>query len=306
MSLLWSKNGFRGEYLARYIVSKIAFISESNVGEDYGIDFYCGLIKDSLDKKYVYYDKPFLLQIKTTTTKPDIEYDTKNKIGSLFNLNLPFFIGHLDLEKRILDIHSTSMIWHTFLVTGLENISKMTFRFRKNNSKDNSESVISYPESKDFDFPAKTECYGNLKNNIVDLGYPIVTLKLDDIETDPKLVENCRQIISKCIDKEDANILNKKLKLFYYRWVYSYKTNCPCSFKFGYNFLGKKDGIKNLDPQNSIDSLNHYLISLAIAYKEKGNDEDYENVCKLTRKISADQHLENIQKEFPEIYKKQE
>ena len=299
MSLLWSKNGFRGEYLARYIVSKFAFISESNVGEDYGIDFYCGLIKDSLDKKYVHYDKPFLLQIKTTTTKPDIEYDTKNKVNTLFNLNLPFFIGHLDLESLILDIHSTSMIWHTYLVTGLENISIMTFKFRKNESTAN----ISYPEIKDYTFPEEIVPYGNSKNNIIDLGHPIISLKLDELEANPDLVEKCRLIISKCIDKETANILNKQLRLFYYRWVHEYVTNDPDSFRFGYNFLGKDDNVNNLDPQNSIDNLDHFLISLAIAFKENGADDDYEIVCKLTRKIKAEKHLENIKTKFPAIYK---
>ena len=50
MALLSSKNGFRGEYLARYIVSRFAFISESSVGEDYGIDFYCGLSKEIINE----------------------------------------------------------------------------------------------------------------------------------------------------------------------------------------------------------------------------------------------------------------
>ncbi|QQS03208.1 MAG: hypothetical protein IPK50_12905 [Fibrobacterota bacterium] len=298
MSLLWSKNGFRGEYLARYMVSKFAFVSESNVGEDFGVDFYCGLIKDSLDKTYVHYDKPFLLQIKTTTTKPDIVYDTPNKISTLFNLNLPFYIGHLDLENGILDIHTTSMMWHTYLITKLNDISRVAFRFRAEFACD----VISTPEIKDYKFPEKVTPFGNLKTNIIDLGNPIISLRLDEIETNRKLIEDCRTILSKCIDKDEANILNKKLNLFYYRWAHQYKTNDPSSFNFGYNFLDKSDGIPDLSPQNSIDSLDHYLVSLAIAFKENGDEENYENVCKLTRMISSPKHLEPVSEKYPSIY----
>ena len=141
MSKLWSTNGFRGEYLARYIVSRFAFISESNVSDDYGIDFYCGLAKESSNGENIHYEKPFLLQIKTKTIKkhnkykkPDIELIHKHQVNTLYNLEVPFFIGFLDLETKRLDIHSTSMMWHTYLITGIDNITRITFRFRNNNS----------------------------------------------------------------------------------------------------------------------------------------------------------------------------
>ena len=298
MSLLWSKNGFRGEYLARYFVSRFAFISESSVGEDYGIDFYCGLIKDCLDKKYVHYDKPFLLQIKTSASKANIEYKTENSINTLYNLDLPFFIGNLNLENNILEIFSTSMMWHTYLITGLNDITRITFRHRHN---DNCGEIHS-PIIEDLNFKDEDHKFGNLKNNIVDLGHPLIRLKLSELDTNPELIEKCRTILSKCIDKENANILNKRLKLYYYRWIHSYNTNNPDSIKFGYNFLGPEEGIKEVNPLNSINNLNHYLISLALAFKETGDEVNYENVCKLTRLISIDNHLENIKTSFPEIY----
>jgi hypothetical protein len=299
MSLLWSKNGFRGEYLARFMVSKIAFISESRVGEDFGIDFYCGLVKDSTNIKNVYFDKPFLLQIKTSIKKVDIVYDTKNKIETLYNLNLPFFIGRLDLKEKILTIHSTSMMWHPYLVTGISNISKVTFRFRESDSNTDD---ISIPEIKHIRSSKKSNKSGNQMNHIVDLGHPIISMDLSKIETDISFVETCRKIMSKCIDKEEANILNKKLMLYYYRWVCTYQTN-NSDIKFGYNFLRNEDGVSGIDPQDSIKKLDHYLVSLAIAFSEIGDLVNFENVCKLTRKIPKRQHLDVIKNNYPKIYK---
>ena len=298
MSLIWSKNGFRGEYLARYIVSKFAFVSESSVGEDFGIDFYCGLIKDAKDPKFVHFDKPFLLQIKTTERRGAVKYDTRNKISSLYNLNLPFFIGHLNLKNGSLDIHSTSMMWHAFIKTGVENISRITFEFREKNKK----GVINSPEIK----PLKKVQFGNGFNHLIDLGKPIVTLKLKEIENNPDQIDNARAIISKCIDKEQANILNKQLKLYYYRWLYKHETNKPDTFEFGYNFIEDLPEHNFFNPQKSLNKLDHFLISLAISYKNAGMMDEYQDVCRITRRISPDQWLKNVQQYFPDIYKAHE
>jgi hypothetical protein len=311
MSLLWSKNGFRGEYLAKYIVSKFAFISESNVSEDYGIDFYCGLIKNSINNDYVHYDKPFLLQIKTKVSqnkrykKPNIKYWTRDKIDTVFNLNLPFFIGFLDLKQKKLDIHTTSMMWHTYLTTGIDNITRLTFKFRED---ENDCSEIGFPkiESVDYNKIKKNEYRGgNLKENIIDLGHPILSIDLSKIDDNTDdFIKNCIESISKCIDKENDNIMNKNLNLFYYRWVHKYITNNPDTFEFGYNFLGKEDGIDDLKPIVSINKMHHYLISLAIGFNEMGDTKNRDKVYELTRLINKDKRLENIIKIFPELYEK--
>lgn len=282
--------------MARYIVSRFAFVSESTVGDDFGIDFYCGLVKDCRDNKEVHFEKPFLLQIKTTTTKPDICYDTPNKIYTLFGLELPFFIAHLDLESARLDIHSTSMMWHAYLLIGMDKIGKVCFTFS------NSYYITNLPNTLSNTPKISYSPDGKTKDVKVYLGHPIVSLRLNELETNTTLVEEAREIISKVIDKENANLQNKRLRLNYYRWVYEYETNNSSSFRFGYNFLTMNDGLTNTDPQLAINSMGHYLIALAIAFKEKGDDENYENVCKITRRIESNQHLDNIKDQFPEIY----
>ena len=301
MSLLWSKNGFRGEYLAKYIVSRVAFISESNVSEDYGIDFYCGLIKDAIHPKYVHYDKPFLLQIKTKTKdgveKNDIVYDTRHSIHMLYNLKIPFFIGYLDLEKQTLEIFSTSTMWHPFIIHSVENLSRITFSFPKTNER----KLIGLPESKDMDFTKYN--FGCGKNYIVNLGHPIISLKLSEIEgSENTTIEECRKILSRCIDRENDNIQNQNLRLHFFRWVHDYETNNLDSFRFGYKFYSKEDGAIYFDANYAIEKLNYFLISLGITYKETGDDTNFENVCRLTRQIPKKLRLENIEKEFPELY----
>lgn len=292
MSLLWSKNGFRGEFLARYIVSRIAFVSESTAGDDFGIDFYCGLSKEGSDKTTVYFDKPFLLQIKTTTTKPDIHYHSPSKINTLFGLQLPFFIAHLDLNSGQLDIHSTSMMWYAFHLLGTEQIEKLSFTFSNSMYDVNLANTLS--NTPDID-EAK-------KKVRVYLGHPMISLRLADLESNEQVIEDARNIISKVIDKETANLQSKHLRLPCYRWVYEYETNKSATFKFAYNFLNNSAGLNDLDPQRIIDSMDHYLIGLAIAYKEKGDQETYESVCKITRKIDPKLHLDNIKLAFPDIY----
>lgn len=302
MSLLWSKNGFRGEYLSKYIVSKFAFISESNVSEDYGIDFYCGLIKDALNTDYVHYDKPFLLQIKTKTKegvdKNDIVYDTRQSLHTLYNLKIPFFIGYLDLVNQSLEIFSTSTMWHPFIIHSSENLSKITFKFPKTNKKN----LVWLPEPKDIEI-GKYE-FGCGKNYIVNLGHPIIKIGLQELEKNTdNIIEESRKILSKCIDRENDNIQNQTLRLHFFRWVHDYETNNCESFKFGYKFYSKDDGAIYFDANFAIEKLNHFLISLAITYKETGDDINFENVCKLTRQIPEKLWLENIKNAFPKIYK---
>ena len=307
MSLLWSKNGFRGEYLAKYIVSRFAFISESNVSEDFGIDFYCGLTKETANKDSVLYEKPFLLQIKTKTIKngknykkPDIQLLEKHKFDTLYNLELPFFIGFLDLENKTLDIHTTSMMWHTYLITGIDNITRVTFRFRNNIKTDD----IGYPIIEKANYIKGANRLGNLKNNIIDLGHPIITLKIDDLDNiDAETINNTKLILSKVIDKEFENIMNKRMNLHYYRWVYSYETNNPESLAFGYKFVNNADNNQlQYCPQIAIDSMHHYLVSLALSYKNNKDFINYDIICKITRQIDKNLWFKNIHKEFKEIY----
>lgn len=302
MSVKSGRNGFRGEYLARYIVSRFAFISESNVGEDYGIDFYCGLSKEvelETEKgkiECIQYDKPFLLQIKTQTKGEQnnkwryIIYDTKASIKTIYSLEIPLFIGFLNLKEQILNIYSTSSMWFGHMLIGYEEIDVLTFKFKTNIGKGSTE--LSKPTLKD-----------GKKHHIVDLGNPIVSLKLYNIEEKKIDIDNIQNILSECIEKEFENIVSKRLGLSYFRWMYEYQTNDPTTLKCGYKFVNKgDDNSYSKTTQEMINAMHPYLVALALSAKSECDDITYRKILELTRMVDSNIRYSDILKDFSEIY----
>jgi len=306
MSLLSTKNGFRGEYLARYIVSRFAFISESSVGEDFGIDFYCGLNKedklikeDGREYDIVKYDKPFVLQIKSKTVEDDksgnkfITLDTKEKIKTLHNLEIPYFLGYLDMKTQTLHIYSTSSMWFGNMLIGYENIDILKFKITPN-IKSSYKTSLSKPTIKN-----------GLKTIIVDLGKPIISLKLYNVENDKIDFNIIRKILSDCIDIEFENILSKRLGLSYFRWVCDYDTNKSDLFKFGYKFVNSGDDSSfNKTTKQMINNMHPYLVALAVSAKNEYDDTIYKKIIELTQLVDNNLQYKDIIDDFGEVYDK--
>ena len=304
MSLLSTKNGFRGEYLARYIVSRFAFISESSVGEDFGIDFYCGLSKESKmvknKTKYdaVYFSKPFFLQIKTNAEKKynrkNICYDTKERLDTLYNFDTPFFVGYLNLKTKQLDIHSTSPMYYPYYCSGIDNISKVAFEFRNDEKSKNLGQSVGFPRL----IRKSTE-----RRWYVDLGEPIITIKVDEIDTNPTLIEEIRKILSFCIDREFENIVAKKFDLSYYRWMYEYQTNKFQTFKSGYKYINVADDFDYVgESKDMLNSLHPYLVGLALSFKNENDIDNYKLVRELIKQIDPKFWFKNIDEQLKEMY----
>lgn len=302
MSLLSSKNGFRGEYLARYIVSRFAFISESSVGEDFGIDFYCGLSKESTmmknNKRYdmVYFSKPFFLQIKTNADsqydRKNICYDSREKIETLYNFDTPFFVGYLNLKTKRLDIHSTSSMYYPYHALRPENIDKVAFKFRKDLS-----------DCSNVEIPEYVSAGNGERRYYIDLGKPIISITIDELERDNSLVNRIREILSNCIDRDFENIISKKLDLSYYRWMYEYETNNPLSFKNGYKFINKADSNSyNIESKDMLNSLHPYLVGLALSFKNENDIDNYKIVRQLIKQIDKKCWFKNIDQSMDEMY----
>ncbi len=296
MALLSSRNGFRGEYLARYIVSRFAFISESSVGEDYGIDFYCGLNTETKNIdgiELIQYDKPFILQIKTSTkggSKKSIVF-SEDQIKTIYNLEIPLFIGYLNLKTKILDIHSTSPMWFPYMLFGFEPIKTLKFKFRtKTKTKTN---VDLYKPSKN----------NNQFDCIVDLGLPLISIDISNLETNHTFVNDIRKIISDCIDAEFENISSKRLGLSYFRWMYNYETNRPETLECGYKFVNNADDTSfNKTSQNMIDAMHPYLVSLAVSAKNFKDKNLYEDLIKITRRVSPTLIFNDVLDDYKEVY----
>lgn len=297
--LLKIRKGDIGEYMANMILSEIAFTTFIPRQEDFGVDFYCGLMRRCGDK--LYYDLPFLLQVKTNR-KP-ITYGIlnpkknqtnhrwdKETIDSLFNLNLPFFIGHVDKDNMFLDIHTTSLIWK--IHREVQNPSAIEFRFPQININD----LCTLP------FSTATETINNWEQgngdglkHIIDLGQPFLRIKYEDLKI-PVNIENYTKILKSITEIELKNITYKISNLPYFKWIHQYTTN-DSNIIYGWNVYDETNLNKPLELVNSI---REHLLSLAVGLKEN-NMPEYEAICKVTKLITDKKGFDNLLSKYSDL-----
>src|SRR3989338_7903390 len=88
------RQGWQSENLARFLLSKVSFISKpSTISDDLGSDFLCTLFK--IEKNELHPSSSFSIQIKSEGSKIDIT----NKMSYLENLEIPFFVGVVDKKN---------------------------------------------------------------------------------------------------------------------------------------------------------------------------------------------------------------
>ncbi len=112
--LIKFRKGWQSEHLARYIVSKFAFIAEpSTIADDIGSDFFCTNF-DINDKGFLLPLSSFAIQIKSNKRR----FEITHKLSYLLNLELPFFVGVVTKNKQKLTIYSGESIPHFFSLHG--------------------------------------------------------------------------------------------------------------------------------------------------------------------------------------------
>ncbi|HEY5125603.1 MAG TPA: DUF4365 domain-containing protein [Ignavibacteria bacterium] len=96
------RKGWQSEHLAKYIISKFAFIAEpTNISDDLGSDFFCTVFSITSQKELLPLSS-FAIQIKSNESKIEIT----NKLDYFLNLELPFFIGVVSKSENKLTIYS--------------------------------------------------------------------------------------------------------------------------------------------------------------------------------------------------------
>ena len=94
--------GWQSENLARYLLSKIAFVSQPvTISDDTGIDFFCTLFE--FKNGLLFPKNAFAIQIKS---KHEDEFNITDKEGYIRNLEIPFFWGVIDKKALTLEIYS--------------------------------------------------------------------------------------------------------------------------------------------------------------------------------------------------------
>ena len=105
------RKGWKGEHLAKFILSKFSFVAEpSTISDDLGSDFFCTLFKIA-DKDSLIPQNSFAIQIKSSNDK---KFEITNKLSYLEKLEIPFFIGIVDLKELKLTIYAGEYITDYF------------------------------------------------------------------------------------------------------------------------------------------------------------------------------------------------
>ncbi len=111
------RKGWESENLARFILSKFAFIANpSTVADDVGSDYMCTLFRiKTIDKHdYLIPKNSFAIQIKSNKEN----FDFTNQLDFLFNVEIPFFVGVSNRSELKMTIYSGECIPAFFALVG--------------------------------------------------------------------------------------------------------------------------------------------------------------------------------------------
>lgn len=98
------RTGWEAERLAHYLLSRFSFMAQpTTIADDVGSDFYCTIFDIlSSTPPTVEPRTSFAIQVKSNGDR----IEAHNKIQYLFNLEIPFFLGVVDLSASELKIYS--------------------------------------------------------------------------------------------------------------------------------------------------------------------------------------------------------
>jgi hypothetical protein len=120
MSLLYTvRTGWEAERLAHYLLSRFSFVAQpTTIADDVGSDFYCTIFDiPNSTPPMVEPRTSFAIQVKSNGNM----VEAHNKIQFLFNLEIPFFLGVVDLSASALKVYSAERFPLMTAVFGIPN-----------------------------------------------------------------------------------------------------------------------------------------------------------------------------------------
>ncbi|MBE0662256.1 MAG: hypothetical protein IH597_07290 [Bacteroidales bacterium] len=118
MSLKNTHLGWQNEHLARYLLSKVAFITSPTMpGDDVGVDLVCTLYDLERSDKSAPVLVPknaIAVQVKSTRKV----WDFTKKVPYLQRLEIPFFVAVVMQNDLSLDLYSAKYLSHLFSFRG--------------------------------------------------------------------------------------------------------------------------------------------------------------------------------------------
>ncbi len=272
-----TRKGAYAEYLANYMLSNLGFTAPVPRQEDYGIDLFCSLNQDTLNRTL--FGDSYAIQIKSAF-KPVVYGRTKKKwdqsqIRFLFELKLPFFLGIVDLPSDSLSIYPLSTF--RFIKKQFPNCSLITFQMNSNpggvttiHDIHNVRTINTLEDDK-----------GDHKNYIIDLQHPILKIDSKGLKNETEFA-NYHKILQKYIRLESINIAIDSLGWPTFHWPQNYTTNVDEAV-FKWIHFDDEPHISN--PDKIIDINSDLIIALALSFKLHNRIEEYDALCQITQKF---------------------
>lgn len=260
---------------------------------DHGYDFYCN-ISSEIDGLLTF-DSPFTIQIKSGDSL-QIQYGKSyNKwkqidITWLYQHQIPFLLGFIDINKKSLSIYDTSGIWYLF---GLEyNCSQIVFK----------------PNNREIgirrELPKKTNIKrwgGNKGDGVkyeIDLGNPIITIDIEDIDNQA-LLNQKKEVLRQIINIERENIISRNLGIFCFKEIKQNTTNEVANIEWGLQIL---DNYNQAYISKIYNSISFALISLLSNLKFHEREEEYRAIKDLLRLMPGKDIYKDLYKQNQELF----
>lgn len=292
--LLSTHRGNVYEILADFFLSLLGIANPQRRQFDDGYDFYCSLSDET--NGLLTFDFPFTIQIKSGS-KFEIKYGKSlNKwkqqdISWLFNHSTPFFIGFIDVKEKLLSIYDTTGVWFLY-GKGDINCSQIIFTpsKRKNGERRELPKVTAIK---------KWEAgKGDGKKYKIDLGNPLVTISVDDIDNH-KILQQKREVLRQIILIERENIINRNLGIFCFKEIKQNTTNKSENIEWGIQILGNYNEhyISRI-----YDSIAFALISLSMNLQTHQRDDEVRAIKSVLKHLPNQRLFKQLYDQHPEFF----
>ncbi len=262
------RSGDRSEYLARFGLSRIAFVSPIPRQEDFGVvDFLCMLTLQDPGKA-IYPENAFYVQVKSS--KKDLHYKSDPIRWITHHMDHPLLLCIADKSESKLTFYSLSRIWQVlFLRSEPESIS-----LKPDRNDDPSEPFIERTKKGKPHFD-------------VMLGPPIFSQDLDALEKDPSVAY---KILKAWIQMDAKNIARRRTGRLFFQSFRDWQTNVVpkqvfwSRYYFGPNY-------RNAEPEFA-----NQLMAFGINYERSQDAEKLKAVCEMLHLLRP--HLGPWEQEF--------
>lgn len=282
------------EILADFLLTLLGSTTPQRRQFDHGYDFYCNLSEES--NGLLHFDAPFVIQIKSSDNSK-IQYGKQyNKwkesdITWLFNHQIPFFLGFIDIRNKTLSIYDTSGIWFLY-ARKYNNCSQIVFN----------PSIKNVGVRRELPREHKINNWGpNNGDGIkyeIDLGNAIITLSVEDIDN-PVILDQKKQILRQIINIERANITNRNLGIFCFKEIKQNTVNEFTNLEWGLQIISNYD-----EPyiDKIYDSITFALISLTSNLDSHQREEECQAIKNLLRIMPQKDFYNELYKQNPELF----